>query len=1244
MRHLSLPKLLIRRVTSDWKLLAAVFFGIAAATALSSAAPLYLSSLDQVNFEASVDRLDAESLNLLVFGPDTVASQSGLRQSEEALSEAVEAHLAPIYVGREKVTKGPNSILGAEDRPIPPGGGEGLLYSRGFIQSLSNLETHSRFVEGRMATDETDLTSMGWEVEAVVGRETADRFSLKPDDVVGFTPGVESVDAVLARIVGIIEPDDPNSPLWQVAAPLLAPDPLAEPPPLLIQADPEEPPVTVFITRKSFLDVLGEPAIAAPVEQELFLATQTLLVGLPSTPLPLAGGTGILLYIGYFQYVSNIEQHVRFTEGGAASGEVAAGPDGTRVQAVIPWRLAARYNLGIGDTVELAPSLGLDETVTVEIAGIVEEADETDPYWALMSGYLTPASLAPESSPGGAESDPTEDPPSGLERVGGVPLGVQPSGRPPLPLMVSESVLARVNESAFPGSVARPTWFIEIDTEALKKMPISEARGRLSDFEETLQRTMPGVDISSGTVRGLTTEEANTNLLSSVPLRLQMALLVGVALLFLAMMVFHLVQARETDSAMMRSRGLGIGHITNVYIAEGFIVAPAATIAGLLLAAVGVTLAGTAPSFRELTEGSSLPLRMDLTPVVYALGVGLLCHVLYVVVGVVSAMRLQLVGRHRSSRPAETPFFQRYYLDLALMAIGAFVFWELDSRGQFVSGGLTKEVEINETLLLAPGLFLVAAVLIFNRLFPLMVRYLGGESAALVHLATFVSAAAVGAVSFFQMEGEMVGARGGVPLLLAVLLAVYWANERARGLYPQGLGLLVQAALLAGVALVLRPDMGDTVFVPLAVLLATFPAQLLFRLLREAASGLPAWMSVGLWHMSRNPVQYNWLVLLMALVTGVAVLAATVGETFDTGRRDSLRYSVGSDIRLTGVDLMSGGVEGVREEHLSGPGMRSAVMYRTVGTVNADVVDVLAVDPEEFGEIAWYRDDFSDLSLEGVMERITPSPRSPRVTIPRDAETIGMWVRGVDLRIAQSVAVVLSDAAGETDLIFMGTVTSPEWELLREAVPPSDSPRHLASVVTFESPGMNLPLGGQIQVDNLHVTAGVLQEEIVLEEFEGQRAWVPIALSTLATESEFVLAGDAYAGQGSGLFSFGIRSLNGFRGFYPSPSVGAMPVVVGSPHGEDESPWAAGDALVVEIGGRWIPAQVTSVVDYFPTTDEDRPFILADLDSLQAHLNAFPAQVSTKPNEVWVRGRRRARTGRASWRRSRRWRCRRGRF
>jgi len=79
-----------------------------------------------------------------------------------------------------------------------------------------------------------------------------------------------------------------------------------------------------------------------------------------------------------------------------------------------------------------------------------------------------------------------------------------------------------------------------------------------------------------------------------------------------------------------------------------------------------------------------------------------------------------------------------------------------------------------------------------------------------------------------------------------------------------------------------------------------------------------------------------------------------------------------------------------------------------------------------------------------------------------------------------------------------------------------------------------------------------------------------------------------------------------------------MPVVASSSLGDSDDSTAA-DRLVIAIGGRWIPIEIADTVEFFPTMDPDRPFILADLEGLQRHLNAFPAQISTNPNELLIK-------------------------
>ena len=83
--------------------------------------------------------------------------------------------------------------------------------------------------------------------------------------------------------------------------------------------------------------------------------------------------------------------------------------------------------------------------------------------------------------------------------------------------------------------------------------------------------------------------------------------------------------------------------------------------------------------------------------------------------------------------------FQRYYLDVLLLVMGGLVFWELNARGQLVSGGLFRDVQVNEALLFAPVLVLTLVALVFMRFFPLFVRYISGESPTLNHMLVWAS-------------------------------------------------------------------------------------------------------------------------------------------------------------------------------------------------------------------------------------------------------------------------------------------------------------------------------------------------------------------------------------------------------------------------------------------------------------------------------------------------------------------------
>ena len=246
------------------------------------------------------------------------------------------------------------------------------------------------------------------------------------------------------------------------------------------------------------------------------------------------------------------------------------------------------------------------------------------------------------------------------------------------------------------------------------------------------------------------------------------------------MMVSYVVRSRERDAALLRTRGANIFEVLRLYAFEGLAMTGVAVLTAPFLAMAIVALVGKLPYFQDLTGGELLPVRWAAWPFLVAVGAGLLCLFILIIPGTAGARMGLLVHKMRSSRPPTLPFFHRYYLDIALLTFGGLTFWELNSRGNLVSGGLFKDVQINETLFLAPVLFLVVVALLFMRFFPMLVRFISGESPALAHLLASATILVLApGIAYVAIVDEGGGAWTGAVALLLALGAVYWATDRA---------------------------------------------------------------------------------------------------------------------------------------------------------------------------------------------------------------------------------------------------------------------------------------------------------------------------------------------------------------------------------------------------------------------------------------------------------------------------------
>ena len=946
---------------------------------------------------------------------------------------------------------------------------------------------------------------------------------------------------------------------------------------------------------------------------------------LPSIPLPPADVANGSAARAYLRSLSDYRQHVNVVEGRLPQPQTPDDPNAPVLEAVLGEFAASQFRIQVGDVLRLTSDLTVPQVISVPIVGIVEPSDPNADFW-----LPTPALYFRPEAP-----DP-DDPGDGIYNP----------QIPPVPLFADMGMLVETVDATFPGTLSISIWTISLDKAEMKKWTPSQVRGSFNEFETQFAMRMPGAaEVSSGIYRMLARFDSHS-FFSRVPLLLLQTLMVAAVLFFLVMMVSYLVRSRQADSALLSARGVTTSHIFRIYALEGLVMTVVAVIIAPFLAVVGVALAGVLPFFRQMTNGDFLPLVIGPTPFLVAAATGLACLIVYAVPAAVATRGGLLLHKLRSSRPPSIPFIHRYYLDLGALVIGGLIFWELYNRGKILSGGLFKNVEVNEALLLAPVIFLLVVALLFLRVFPVLLRFIAGESPTLSHilLALAVVPLAVGIPYREIRQDPFSGEWVGPFVILALVVTAYFFTTRSVLIRYRIAGYLAQAGLILWFLSEEPLRSAGVLSAPTVLLVAIVPVQIAYVFFSVAARFTPAPLSIGLRYVSRNPLQYSWLVLLLVMTTGVGVLATTVGGTLERSQTDQAQYDAGADVRISlrdDVFLSQFPIETLLERYEAIPGVRTASpAYRELRFARQDGVEVFAVDSREFPFLAWYREDFSEQPLGEIMRSLNAHPPPEHIVLPEDSTAIAIWTklqRPIDQLWLQ---VVLQEGDGNLSTLSLGELwesppdqssnsddsvivipddpPEPQWKLLSRQLPARlQHPLSLVSVQLYEARVGTLTPGALL-IDNIHVETANSSEQTVLEDFEGLFRWMPIVTSGFAPDRLYSFGGDAKDGDRSAMFAFGQEGQRGVRGVYLSPTGGELPVVVSA--GFQEAVGVeVGDLILMNVGGRAIPSVVRSVVDHFPTMrPSQKGFILADLNALLLHANIISPTSRLAPNEVFL--------------------------
>jgi len=210
-----------------------------------------------------------------------------------------------------------------------------------------------------------------------------------------------------------------------------------------------------------------------------------------------------------------------------------------------------------------------------------------------------------------------------------------------------------------------------------------------------------------------------------LPVNILALQLLALILFFVGMMAAVLVDRQADGIAQLRSRGASRSHVFGAFLTQSAGLSLLALVAGLPLAVVTAYLIARqllpADEQDALAVISQDPRQALLSVVGYALAAALIT-IIVMMFSLVRASRLDVWTTSQQSAAARKPLWQRLNLDLVAIAI-ALIGYGLSVYLSNVQGLLdaqTQQLIVGPLSLLAPVFLLLAAVLVFLRLFPFL--------------------------------------------------------------------------------------------------------------------------------------------------------------------------------------------------------------------------------------------------------------------------------------------------------------------------------------------------------------------------------------------------------------------------------------------------------------------------------------------------------------------------------------------
>jgi len=181
-----------------------------------------------------------------------------------------------------------------------------------------------------------------------------------------------------------------------------------------------------------------------------------------------------------------------------------------------------------------------------------------------------------------------------------------------------------------------------------------------------------------------------------------------------------MVTTDKTSISVMESRGAGKGRIVVLYLIEYSLLAVISFIVGPALGLLMCKVLGASNGFLTFVGRTALPVSISTEALLYS-ALAMLFFVAVTLIPVFILARKGIVETKRTvSRRMRAPVWQRYFLDIILLGISAYLYFQIQSSLKDETSFVSKN---NSLLFLASTLFIMGSGMLFLRVYPLIIRF-----------------------------------------------------------------------------------------------------------------------------------------------------------------------------------------------------------------------------------------------------------------------------------------------------------------------------------------------------------------------------------------------------------------------------------------------------------------------------------------------------------------------------------------